>query len=107
MVYEDEQGPILYYRIARVLRVDMQFDGRQPERTTRALAQGFPWLAGEARKAGFFQMIFESVSKRLIKFCNTRLGFRESPNELICYIQGASVQRRQRRLENPAQTVRK
>lgn len=106
MTWEDEEGPILYFRIGRALRVDMQFDGAQRDRTVRALSQGFPWLTDNAAKAGFFQMIFSSLSKSLIGFCKRRFGFQESPNELICYIQGASLQRPAGTLEKPAQTVR-
>lgn len=106
MVWEDEQGPILYYRIARALRIDMQFDNEQRDRTTKALTQGFPWLAGQAKRAGMLQMIFSSVSKSLIAFTKKRLGFQESPNELICFVQGARVSRPTKALEKPAQTVR-
>ncbi len=82
---EDERGPVLYLRLSRALRIDVQFrpgsSAGDRMRTARVLAQGMPWLERQARDAGFKELIFTSLTRRLIRFCEGRLGLRLSPHE--------------------------
>lgn len=90
MVLEDSAGERFYFRISRVLRVDIQFNCAmkkdEVERNREALEEGFAWLLYKARRAGFRQMIFDSTAKFLMRFCERKFGFRKSPNELVCPI---------------------
>lgn len=83
MILEDDQGPILGFRISKALRVDIQFNEAEKKRTAQGLMEGFAWLLERAQKAGFSEVIFESKSKPLIRFCKKRFGFVESPTELV------------------------
>lgn len=86
MVFEDENGPILFVNLSRALRAFVQFAPGQEERTRVALPEAFAFVKGEARKTFFRELIFESVSMPLIAFCKKRLGFRASPNEYKTYL---------------------
>src|ERR1700761_9194968 len=66
-ILHDEHGPIMGVRIERVLRVHIQFDPTERIRSAKALAAVFPWVQKKAKEAGFREMIFESISKPLIK----------------------------------------
>jgi hypothetical protein len=81
LVFEDETGPILFVNLSPALRAFVQFAPNQAERTRVALPEAFAFVKGEARKRGFSEMLFESVSKPLIRFCKKRLGFQPSPHE--------------------------
>lgn len=81
----DSEGRVLFYfRLTRVLRMDIQFDCSRAEENQQALQDGFRWLQKQAMGAGFREIIFDSVSRPLINFCKRRFGFRQSPNELVC-----------------------
>lgn len=93
---EDASGHPLYFRITRVLRVDIQFgptESAEQRATTReALMDGFAWLIAQARKAGMRQVIFDSVSRPLIAFCRRRFRFEASPNEFVVGIPAPEAQ---------------
>lgn len=83
MMFRDPQGSVFAVRMEMALRLHIQFDCTQPERTQAALLEAFPWFKERAKKAGFAEIVFESVSRPLINFCRRRFGFRRSENELV------------------------
>jgi hypothetical protein len=81
LVFEDEHGPILFVNLARTLRAFVQFAPDQEARSRAALPEAFHFVKKKARDAFFRELIFESISPRVIAFCKKRLGFKSSPNE--------------------------
>lgn len=82
-VYEDEQGPVLFCRGAKALRLDIQFvDNADFKRNRNILTKGFPELVTKAQNAGFTEIIFFSNSPLLIRFCTRVLGFHHVSGEL-------------------------
>lgn len=79
----EDKEPRLAFRVQRALRVDIQFNEDDTVKTAKALISGFDWLLERAQKAGFTEVIFESKSQPLIRFCEKRFGFRKSGNELV------------------------
>lgn len=78
----DRAGPLLFLRCSNALRLDIQFSPGSERRTARTLRTGLPWLAGEFRKQGYRELIYESRSPRLVRFLE-RIGFRESSTEHV------------------------
>lgn len=82
-VYSDEFGPILFARGSAVLRLDLQYvDNKDVKRNMKAMLDGFDALAKKARENGFGEIIFNSNSPMMRRFCTKRFGFVESGNEL-------------------------
>lgn len=83
-------GVKFYFKMERALRVHIQFGpattDEERKETREALHAGFGWLTEMGRKAGFRQIIFDSAFAPLIRFVEKRLGFKKSPNELVCGI---------------------
>lgn len=83
------QGKVFFFRLTRVLRIDIQFPPASTEeeqsRLRRGLTSGFRWLRQRAAAAGFREIVFQSESRMLKVFCR-RFGFKESPQELSCLI---------------------
>lgn len=86
MCFHDERGPVLFVKLERALRVYIQFDHDEKVRNAKMLVEGFPWLKQMAKSSGFRQVIFDSVSGKLVNFCMKRLGFRKSPDEFVATI---------------------
>lgn len=88
MMFGDEEGDLLAVRMSRVMRLDIQFntDPAARDRLKACLLKEFPWMTEQARKAGFRQLIFDSISKPLIAFCMRRFRFKASPDEFIAGI---------------------
>lgn len=81
---EDEIGVVFYIRAENVLRVHAQFPPNTPEdmdRVRKALPEFVNDMTG-VFKPNYRQIIYESVSKPLIKFLQ-KFGVRSSPNEHI------------------------
>lgn len=79
MSVEDENGVAFYLRLDNVMRVYVQFPPdaeRDSERIKKALEGSFLTIAGNAHKLGYKEMIFNSVSKSLIRFFR-KFGFNE------------------------------
>lgn len=86
-VYEDENGPILFVRGAKALRLDIQYvDNDDSERNKKAMIEGFPALIAKAKAHGFSEVIFNTNSRALRVFCKRNFGFAESDGELRKYI---------------------
>lgn len=83
-IWEDDQGPVFAFRLSRMLRVDIQFNPAEKERTREALKHGVDWIREEGRRSGFREMIFQSINRLLINFCKRRLQFSEARDEFLC-----------------------
>lgn len=82
-VYSDLQGPVLYARGSKTLRLDLHYvDNSDARRNMKVMVDQFPELLWNAAQNGFSQVMFNSTSPLLRKFCIKRLGFEEAPNEL-------------------------
>jgi hypothetical protein len=76
---EDEKGVVFHLRFENVMRVYAQFppeDEVDPERLRKALKESFVFIASGAKKIGYKEMIFDSVSQSLISFFKL-FGFKE------------------------------
>lgn len=77
-VYEDEQGPVLFARASKTLRLDLQYvDNADHKRNLTAMLDGFEGMARKARENGFVDICFNTNSILLKQFCIKRLGFEE------------------------------
>lgn len=77
LVVEDENGKLFHLRIDNVMRVYVQFPPNEeidPERLKAALQWSFKTIAGNGKRLGYREMIFDSVSKPLIRFFK-KFGF--------------------------------
>jgi hypothetical protein len=80
VVYEDEQGPVCVVRYSSVLRLDMDFAPNIDKvRIKEAMKSQLPEIVEQAKSQGFKEIVFDSVSKPLIKFCQY-LGFSACPD---------------------------
>lgn len=80
VLYSDEEGPICVVRYSPVLRLDMEFNPAvSKERIKEAMKSQLPEIVGQAKSQGFSEIVFDSVAKPLIKFCE-RLGFIACPD---------------------------
>jgi hypothetical protein len=80
-VVEDEVGTVFYVRAENVLRLHVQFDVTEPERTKKALDE-FAKHIRETAKPNYRQIIFESTFAPLIRFLEKR-GYRASKDEYV------------------------
>jgi hypothetical protein len=79
VVFEDEAGSVLVAKFTPCLKIDIDFDpAAEPRRVARALTEGLADMGEQAKAQGFKQVSFDSVSDKLIAFCE-RLGFVKSP----------------------------
>ena len=82
-VYGDEAGPILFARVSKALRIDIQYcDNTDRKRNFHAMLGGFAGLVLRAKESGFTEVIFNTSNDALRKFCVRVFGFEESGNEL-------------------------
>ena len=82
-VYEDDEGPVLFVRGTKALRLDIQFvDNKDTKRNAAVMLEQFANLAQQAKANGFTEIIFNSNSPLLIRFCKQKFGFVESKGEL-------------------------
>lgn len=81
-VWEDEQGPVFYFRLSRDIRVDIQFRSDvEKERIEKGMKEGINWLASmEEVKANFRGIVFDSIYRPLIAFAKRRLQFKSYPD---------------------------
>lgn len=86
-LYSDEQGPVVFVRGTKALRLDMQFiDNDDDSRNGRMLMEGFPGVVAQAKAAGFTELVFTSNSPKLIEFCKDKMGFKEESGDLRLFI---------------------
>lgn len=75
-VYEDEKGPVLFLRACKSLRLDIQFlDNYDIERNKAILQNEFTAFALQCKSAGFLELVFNTTSPHLKRFCKNTLGF--------------------------------
>lgn len=85
---EDEQGNVmLYFKTQVAVRLSIQFanskTSEERSRNRTALMKGFAWIESMLRQNSFRQIIFDTQGPELTAFAKRRLGFRESPVELL------------------------
>lgn len=86
---EDETGQVVFYiRLDKAARVNIQFDPtrqtlRDRARVGRGLLRGMAFLEVGLAKANVTQWIFDTRAQGLAAMAKTRLGFYESPHELV------------------------
>jgi hypothetical protein len=86
-VYEDDNGPVLFVRGAKALRLDIQYvDNDDHERNKAAMLAGFDGLVEKAKANGFTEIVFNTNSRALKIFCKREFGFKESDGELRKHI---------------------
>lgn len=80
VVASDERGPVLFLRMKPKLPASallfIQFVQRERIRTARVLNNGFPTVREILRKAGFNQIVFDSISAPMVAMAIKRFGFR-------------------------------
>jgi hypothetical protein len=85
-IVSDPIGPVFAIRFERCLRLHIQFmpqaTASDRGRVADALLEGLGWLKNFARGQSFQQLIFVSAVQPLVRFCERRLGFRQSHYEL-------------------------
>lgn len=79
---EDEEGTIFYVRAENILRLHIQFAPPDKVDRTRKAVDEFERLIRDQAKRTYRQIIFESVSKHLIRFLHKR-GYYSSPDEQV------------------------
>jgi hypothetical protein len=80
ILYSDEQGPVCVVRYSSSLRLDMDFaPGIDKSRIKEAMKSQLPEIAEQAKSQGFSEIVFDSVAKPLINFCQY-LGFSACPD---------------------------
>ena len=71
----DEKGVVFYLRMSNVMRVEVQFPpAGDEERVKKGLREAFSAVYVMAKKRGYKEMMFDSVSQHLIRFFS-KLGF--------------------------------
>ena len=85
---EDEHGKVLlYFKTQVAVRLSIQFAASQTKQEKQqnrmALLKGFAWIEAMFRKNRFREIIFDTDGPELTAFAKRRLGFRESPSELL------------------------
>lgn len=79
-VWEDEEGPVLYFRISREIRIDVQFDTEiHKGRIQRAMIEGLDWFENLVRPK-YRGLTFDSVYRPLRIFAMRALKFTEWPD---------------------------
>jgi len=81
LVYEDENGPIMYLRMSSCLRIHIQFCRTDKDRIRKALIAGGASIIPKAKQNGYASVLYETANKSLAWFCRRYLGFRASPDE--------------------------
>ena len=82
-VYEDEKGPIMYVRGCKSLRIDIQFfSNHDYERNREVLTTKFKEFVNTCKASGFKELVFNTDSPLLKRFCIQKLNFFEVSGEL-------------------------
>ena len=86
-VYEDENGPIGILRYSKTLRLmTVWCDNQDRVRNGASVIQAIADAVRKAKAAGFTDIIFNTQSPTLAKFCIDKLGFEESKGEYVKYV---------------------
>ena len=80
VIYEDEEGPVVAVRYSSALRIDMEFANIANRERIRAVMTGeIPGVFQQAKQQGFSEIVFTSVSQKLIGFLR-EFGFDSCPD---------------------------
>ena|ERR1035437_8991057 len=86
-VYEDEVGPIGVLRYTKTLRLmTVWCDNKDRVRNAASVIKAINDAVAKAKASGFTDIIFNTQSPTLAKFCITKLGFEESKGEYVKYV---------------------
>lgn len=82
---EDEQGKVLFYfKTQTAVRLSMLFtEGKQKTKNRIALLKGLAWIEAQLRQNCFREILFQTDGTDLAQMAKKRMGFRESPGDLI------------------------
>ena len=82
-VYEDEKGPIGVLRCTKTIRmVCVWCDNDARNRNAASVVQAVSEVVRRARAAGFTDIIFETESPNLKRFCEI-MGFKPAGNTMV------------------------
>lgn len=80
LTVSDENGAVFNLRLENAMRVFVQFPPEPDvERTKNALKEAFAFISAGAKRLGYHEMLFDSVSKPLIRFFS-KFGFKPMAN---------------------------
>lgn len=85
---EDARGTVFFIRIDRAARVNIQFDPASPSvsaraRVARALMKGMALIEVGLQRSHVSEWVFDTRSMSLKTMARARLGFAESPHDLV------------------------
>jgi hypothetical protein len=81
---EDEIGNVLlYFKTQNVARISLIFTRQERELNRDLLTKGMAWLERMLVQNFFHEMLFDTKGRELRLMAKRRLGFRESPEELV------------------------
>jgi hypothetical protein len=81
---EDQKGNVLlYFKTQNVARISLQFTQQDRELNRNVLVKGMEWIEGMLIQNRFHEMIFDTKGRELRIMAKRRLGFRDSPEELV------------------------
>lgn len=83
-IYEDEQGPICFVRVAKSLRLDIHFmDNEDNKRNASVLFQGIGPLVEQAKASGYTEICFTTNVDKLKEFCVRAFKFEVVPDTFV------------------------
>jgi hypothetical protein len=84
---EDKTGVVFFIRLSRAARVNIQFapalSAKSRNRAALALMKGMAFLEVQLAKAGAEEWLFETENRELAQMALKRMGFVDSPNEMV------------------------
>lgn len=81
---EDEIGNVLlYFKTQNVARISLIFTRPDRELNRNLLTKGMAWLENMLVQNRFHEMLFDTKGRELRLMAKRRLGFRDSPEELV------------------------
>lgn len=84
VVYEDDDGPIGVLRYTKTLRLFCTWCKNDDSRKNAAVTiQAIKDSVEKARSSGFTEIVFNTESPKLAKFCQEVLGFEESQGQYV------------------------
>ena len=79
IAFEDDAGSVVYFRIARALRINAVFDADARESNKEILTQAAKFFDHSAKSSGIREVVWTSKNPALRKFGAT-IGFSEQPD---------------------------
>jgi hypothetical protein len=86
-VYEDDAGPVGVLRYTKALRLcTVWCDAEDRRRNGATLMSGIEEVVRLAESNGFTEIILQTDSPLMAKFCTDKLGFEESRGEYVRHV---------------------